>query len=274
MVVRRLYAVYFSATGTTEKVVRGIADRVGEALGVSVRTLDFTLPDARRERHVFGKGDLVVFGTPVYAGRIPNLMLPWIRGSFTGNGALAVPVVLYGNRNYDDALIELRNVLFENGFVPVAAAAFVGEHSFSTTLAAGRPDARDMAIVGRFAAQAAERIQGFSAAPTEPVRVDGGDPVRPYYTPCDRRGNPVNLLRVRPKTGNACVRCGLCAKVCPMGSIDPTDLSSVPGTCIKCCSCVKKCPVGAKYYDDEQFIEHRRALEEGFARRAEPEVFL
>ena len=50
---------------------------------------------------------------------------------------LAVPVVLFGNRNFDDGLIELRNILTEDGFMPVAGGAFVGEHAFSRTLGAG-----------------------------------------------------------------------------------------------------------------------------------------
>ncbi len=81
----------------------------------------------------------MIFGTPVYAGRVPNLLLPYIRDKVKGNGALAVPVSLFGNRNFDDGLIELRNVLEADGFHTVAGGAFVGEHSFSRTLGAGRP---------------------------------------------------------------------------------------------------------------------------------------
>ena len=49
---------------------------------------------------------------PVYAGRIPNLLLLKYLTSVKGNDALAVPIVLFGNRNYDDALIELRDILY------------------------------------------------------------------------------------------------------------------------------------------------------------------
>ncbi|MDR1124466.1 MAG: EFR1 family ferrodoxin [Deltaproteobacteria bacterium] len=274
MAIQRIYAVYFSATGTTEKVVCSIANQIGAALKVSVQTINFTLPGARKEHHTFKKGDVVIFGTPVYAGRIPNILLPYIQGSFTGNDALAIPVVLYGNRNYDDALIELRNVLFENGFIPVAGAAFIGEHSFSKTLAANRPDAQDMAIAERFTAQIVEKIQNLIATPIEPVLVNGSDPIRPRYIPRDLQGNPVNILEVKPKTNDTCVKCGLCVEVCPMGSIDSADPSNVPRACIKCCACVKKCPTAAKYNDDEKFLEHRHVLEKGYARRAEPELFL
>ncbi len=57
---------------------------------------------------------------------MPNLLLPYIRDKVKGNGALAVPVSLFGNRNFDDGLIELRNVLEADGFHTVAGGAFVG----------------------------------------------------------------------------------------------------------------------------------------------------
>ena len=274
MKIKKLYAVYFSATGTTEKIVRRIADGAGAVLGLAAETVDFTLPAARKEHYSFEEGDLVIFGVPVYAGRVPNLLLPFVQSGFSGGGALAVPVVLYGNRNYDDGLIELRNTLEADGFHTVAGAAFIGEHSFSYTLAAHRPDEQDLAVADRFARQLAEKAAALPAAPSEPAYVKGCDPIRPYYTPRDRKGNPVNILKVKPKTSDACVKCGLCVKKCPMGAIDPADPSNVPGICIKCGACVKKCPKGAKYYDDEKYLYHQHELEEGFARRAEPETFL
>ena len=35
MKIKKLYAVYFSATGTTEKIVRRIADGAGAVLGLA-----------------------------------------------------------------------------------------------------------------------------------------------------------------------------------------------------------------------------------------------
>lgn len=138
MEMQRVWAVYFSGTGTTEKVVTRMAKIAAEDLGAEYKTFCFNLPKDREGELSFGPGDLVIFGTPVYAGRVPNLLLPYIRDKVKGNGALAVPVSLFGNRNFDDGLIELRNVLEADGFHTVAGGAFVGEHSFSRTLGAGR----------------------------------------------------------------------------------------------------------------------------------------
>ena len=239
-----------------------------------METVDFSRPTVRQETLHFGEKDLVVFGTPVYAGRVPNVLLPFLREKIMGGGALAVPVVLFGNRNYDDALIELRNILAADGLHPIAAGAFVGEHSFSRVLGAGRPNAEDEALMNEFSARVAELAAGLDAAPAEPVAVQGQEPIRPYYTPRDRAGNPINILKVKPKTDmSRCGGCGLCAEVCPMGSIDPADVSRVQGICIKCCACVKGCPAGAKFFDDPGYLYHRHELEAQYARPAENEVF-
>ena len=139
MEIKTVWAVYFSGTGTTQKVATTLAKSVAQSLGAGYEEYCFNLPAAREKELTFTPEDLVVLGVPVYAGRVPNLLLPYVRDSIHGGGALAVPVVLYGNRNFDDGLMELRNVARDNGFHPIAAGAFVGEHSFSTVLGAGRP---------------------------------------------------------------------------------------------------------------------------------------
>lgn len=274
MQIQQVYAVYFSATGTTARVVEEIAQTAAVELGCRCRTLDFTQPEARGNSYAFDAGDLVIFGLPVYAGRLPNLLLPFVQGSFAGGGALAVPVVLFGNRNFDDGLIELRDILQGNDFHPVAGAAFVGEHAFSRTLGAGRPNAADLGTATAFAADVAAKIKALPAAPTAPVAVDGQTPLRPYYTPRDRAGNPIDILKVKPRTSDGCNDCGLCVDLCPMGSIDAADPALIKGVCIKCGACIKGCPRGAKFYDDAGYLYHQQELEAQYAAPAEIKLFL
>ena len=273
MEAKRVWAVYWSATGTTKRVVSAVSEALAGALGLPVETWDFTLPAGRESWPDFGETDAVVFGVPTYAGRVPNVLLKHL-ATLAGNGAAAVPVVLFGNRNFDDALIELRDILSDHGLRPFAGAAFVGEHSFSTTLAAGRPDADDLALAAKFGRQAAEKLPGLTAD-SPAVGVEGTPkPYRPYYQPRDRKGTPVNILKVKPLTSDQCDHCGVCARVCPMGSIDPGDVTSYVGICIKCGACVKKCPKGARYYDDPGYLYHKTELEEGYRRRAGVRTFL
>ncbi|MDE7101420.1 MAG: ferredoxin, partial [Bacteroidales bacterium] len=137
--MKTVRAVYFSATGTTRRVVCAIAEKLSEKLGLPYVQMDFTLPAARVEPLVFGSGDIVVLGTPVYAGRVPNVLLKYLQ-TLRGAEAVGVPVTVFGNRHYDDALIELRDLMENAGIRTVAAAAFVGEQAFSRVLVAGRPD--------------------------------------------------------------------------------------------------------------------------------------
>ena len=104
--------------------------------------------------HIYGADDLLVIGTPVYAGRIPNKMLPFVQTHFEGNGALAIPVAVFGNRNFDNGLIELRNELEAHGFHTIAGAGIPTEHVFSDKLATGRPDADDLAQIHAFGIKA------------------------------------------------------------------------------------------------------------------------
>lgn len=268
----RVKAVFFSATGTTEKIVKRIAETAAQQLNLPLESVDFTLPQSRTQPLEFCEQELVIFGTPVYAGRVPNVLLKFL-ATMQGNGAPCVPVVLFGNRNYDDALIELRDILQKTGFHPIAAAAFVGEHSFSRILAAGRPDAHDLSDADRFARQVAERVNSDEELPL--IAVKGvPHPYRGYYQPRDRAGTPVDIRKVKPQTGPSCNDCKLCAEICPMGSISFENVREYTGICIKCGACIKKCPQGAKYYTDEGYLYHQHELEEGYSRRAQPELFL
>ncbi len=266
-------AMYFSPTGTTEKIVKQISFKLKDCMKNSdeIQCVDFTSFKERTKTVNFSRNDIVVFGVPVYAGRVPNVLLTYL-STVKSDGALAVAAVVYGNRNFDDALIELRDILESNGFRVIAAGAFIGEHSFSETLAARRPDEEDIRIAVNFAEQVCEKI--ICGKEYDSFVVPGNKPYNSYYRPKNKQGCYVDIRKVKPKTEINCVDCKLCAESCPMGSINHADVSMLNGICIKCGACVKKCPVNAKYFDDEDYLRHKEELELEFAARREPEFFL
>jgi len=270
---RKVTAMYFSATGTTEKVVSSIAKNISAKINgdTQISVVDCTLPHGRQKAISFTEEEIVVIGVPVYAGRVPNVLLQYLN-LITSEGALAIAVVVYGNRNYDDALIELSDILNSRGFKVVAGGAFIGEHSFSNTLAQDRPDDKDMAIANEFANQVAVKIVNEDTY--ELVEVKGNRPYRKYYIPKNGNNEPVDIRKVTPKTSPDCINCKLCVAICPMGSIDNDDVSTVKGICIKCGACIKKCPTHSKYYDDVNYLRHKHELEVDCVFRREPELFV
>lgn len=273
MELEKITAVYFSATGVTEKVVRALAEALAEALSLPLCCRSFTRPAERAEALEFGPKELVVIGTPTYAGKTPNKLLPDLKTKLRGDGTPAVPVVTFGNRAFDHSLAELCAVLEANGFCRVAAGAFPGRHAFTDALGEGRPDWDDRRKLREFAGEIAAKLQVLQA-PFPPVEVPG-DPDAAYYVPKGLDGEPAKFLKAKPRTDlSKCCNCGVCARACPMGAIDPADVAEVPGTCIKCQSCVRKCTHHAKYFDDPAFLSHVAMLEKNFREPKDCAVFL
>lgn len=276
--IETVTAIYFSPTGTTKKTVQTIAHSLADGLSCPMNEFDFTLPAARTGFPALNGQTLAVFGCPTYAGRLPNLLLPYLR-TIVGSDALAVAVVTFGNRAFDNALCELRDMLDCHGFQTIAAGAFSCEHSFSRDLGAGRPDMQDQREMAQFANAICHKLAA-PISPDAPVRLPlPGLPAEEnyggYYQPRDRHGVSIDIRKVKPKTAKTCIRCGLCAAVCPMGAIDPADVTQIPGICIKCGACSKKCPVSAKFYDDPGYLYHKTELEAMYGgRRAENSLFL
>lgn len=269
--MKRLNIMYFSPTGTTAKVLHAIGYRLLENVDkIKGEIIDFTLPNIREDSFLFSENDIVLIGIPVYAGRVPNILLKYLH-SIKSEGSIAIPVVLYGNRDYDDALIELNDILINNGFNIIAAASFIGEHSFSYTLAKDRPDSEDLSIARNFGDDIYNKM--ISNIHRD-LNIKGNRTYRKYYIPKDEDGNPVDIRKVIPKTNETCIDCKICAKVCPMGSIDYEDVSLLNGICIKCGACIKKCPTHSKYFNDTDYLRHKQELEDELKERKLPEIFV
>ncbi|MBE0530433.1 MAG: 4Fe-4S binding protein [Rhodospirillales bacterium] len=266
MNIERLKLVYFSPTGTTravaQAIARGIAPRV-------LDVIDITKPDARTHPLPTHEDDLLVVAVPVYMGRVPDLLGEWLN-AIQADGTPTVCVVVYGNRVYDNALLELNDIVRGRGCVPVASAAYVGEHSFSnaeTPVAPGRPDKDDLAHAEAFGRQIRAKLLALPpSSKIQGVAVPGAHPYGGVTTLWNVDFIEVNAL---------CPQCGVCAEVCPVGAIDPQDSARIDQVkCITCCACIKNCPQDARTMKPGPVKDAAIRLNRFCKEQKKPEYFL
>lgn len=252
-----LHSYYFSASNTTGKIVKAIADN----LGVDAAHHNMT-PRGVSEASLPADGDIALFAAPVYAGRIPAVAAEKFR-SIKGDGQKCVAVVVYGNRDYDDALVELCDLVTENGFQVVAAAAFVAQHSIFTQVASGRPDVEDMRKIAEFCGSVRESLSRGNSL--DPEAVKGS---RPYKTPA-----PIPLV---PKTDSKkCGGCGTCVRECPAGAIsieNPRETDDAK--CISCGRCIVVCPEEARKFGGLKYAAIAPLFRKKCSARLEPTWFV
>ena len=270
---RNIHMLYFSGTGTTARTVKTIGSRLACALNLPLIEDEITTPEARENIRSFSEDSIVVVGMPTYAGRLPNKIVPFLSEKVRGNRAAAIPVVLFGNRSFDNALAELCRVLTAARFRIPAAGAFVGQHAFSAKLAPGRPDGRDEREMKAFADGVLTRLRD---GVFPPISVPG-DADAPYYRPVGEDGKSVKILKVAPVTNaERCRGCGACVDRCAMGAVrlNENGFSETTGVCIKCCRCIQSCPAQARSFQDPEFLSHVAMLEKSHAARKSNSVFL
>ena len=271
--IKNIKAVFFSATGNTKRVVEQLAGRLAQKLAVPVEVEDFTLSAAHSEVHVYSPDDLVIFGVPTYAGRIPNKVLPFVQELFKGNKTPTVAVVTFGNRSFDNSLSELDAELEKNDFLVLGAGAVVCHHAFAE-VGIGRPNTTDEELLTAFADSVFAKLQN-SCQSLPNAAIKRNEALTAYYVPLGLDGKPVNFLKAKPVTDKSkCDNCGVCVAVCPMASIDKNDVSLVPGICIKCQACIVYCHTKAKAFDDPLFLSHKAMLEQNYTRPAVSEFFV
>lgn len=219
---------------------------------------------------------LTIVAAPVYGGRIAEVAIERIK-RLQGKNSPVIVVALYGNRDYEDALVELRDLTAGNGFTPLAAGAFIGEHSYSRAnegmpIAAGRPDADDLAKAEAFGKACLDKLNAAIAEKgTENILAE----ISNFFV----KGNvPYKVIThgtpTCPVSTEDCFACGECIEVCPTHAIslseDGNSIETDVNRCIRCCACVKECPAGARIYN----TPYTARLFQNFSARREPETFL
>ena len=295
--ITAITVICFSPTHTSKTIAEAVAAGMdgiycgsGEGTGATascpgtVKTIDLTL-DRSEEPVILAQGEAVVIGAPVYAGRVAPEAVKRLKRIQVAAGASipAVITVTYGNRDYEDALVEFYDLALSLGLIPFAAGAFIGEHSYSTPampIAEGRPDSMDLADASIFGGECARKLESPGAF--APFHIKGNRPYKEPSRPASdtsrtaqsSSGSPAKPAPSVPLTTDGCPLCGECVRVCPTGAVsidmNARKVLTDPALCIRCCACVRACPAGLRTYT----TPFTAFLHEHCSARRDPETFL
>ncbi len=224
----KIYALYFSPTGGTKNVLDIICsawDCQKEYVNLSdTSRIDFPV--------IFNKEDICLVAVPSFSGRVPQFIIPILQ-QLQGNNAKAILISAYGNRAFDDTLLELKDAMEQSNFLCYCAIAAVTRHSVMPKYGAGRPDANDIAELKKFSIQCRNIVN----EPFTPVDIPGSRPYRKYVS-----------IPITPKADRHCTNCGLCFRKCPVHAIPADNYRTCDSSlCISCLQCVAICPQKARH---------------------------
>lgn len=252
-------SLFFSPTGGTRKIAKSVA----RGLALRPRDFDLTLPSGRERGVALDRDELLLLAFPVHGGRLPKLVRDYFVKLPSGKRPVAC-VVVYGNRAYEDALLELFDLCHSKGYEVVGAAAFIGEHSYSKVMGKGRPDPADEEKARRFGLSVRQTLLG-----------DGKLTEKQLLGKCGRRPyrSYLEKLSFAPVTSRRCAKCLICVRSCPVGAFTNGDPRTIDlEKCILCAACIKMCPESAKTFADDEFTDDMAALAAANLERKEPTI--
>lgn len=253
----KLYQIYFSPTGGTKKVT----DIIGGAWNCEKADIDLCAAEDDFTKYSFHEEDICLIAVPSFGGRVPAAALSRL-AQMRGGSAKAILLCVYGNRAYEDTLLELSDTLRKAGFQCISAVAAIAEHSIMHQFAAQRPDEQDKKELLQFAAAIKEQIE--TSGDAKEIQIPGNTPYREYT------GVPF-----KPHADKHCNSCGLCVNKCPVKAIraeQPVSVDEV--TCISCMRCVSICPQKAMGINKILLMAASQKMKKVFQERKRNELFL
>ena len=245
---------FFSPTGGTKKVGNCLANSLAESV---------LLHDLAGKKAYLAppESGLSVIALPVFGGRIPAFAAKKLK-SIRGENKKAATIVVYGNRAYEDALLELNNIAKESEFDVVASGAFVAQHSMCPEVGEGRPDEKDFEDIKNFGEKILNKLSG---ALEDKISVPGNYPYKVDF-----------IVPATPISTDFCSMCGKCITACPTDAISilsgkiATDFTK----CALCMACVKTCPSGARILPPPMSEKIRQMLSKFKGLRRESETYI
>lgn len=248
-------AIVFSPTGGTKKAAEMFMSGWSDAVG----TVDLGIQGFDGSTVRIAEDDRVLVAMPCFGGRVPSVAVERLEG-IAGNGASCIVMCVYGNRAFEDGLVEMADAAKDAGFTVVAGIAAIAQHSIMPQYATGRPDAADLERLREFASATMRSLErGEDATGSIPGN-------RPY-----KDAGAVPLV---PSVSKRCTRCGTCAEMCPVAAIDTASFVADKKACIACMRCIDVCPVNARGINKLIVKVAAASIKKAAEMRKEPELFV
>lgn len=127
MQLDKLCVACFSPTHTSMKIARAIADGTHIA-----RREEIDLTTDPADTPIAVRNAICIVAAPVYGGLVAPVAVRRI-ARLRAENSIAIPVVVYGNRDYEDALVS-----FATSCTPKGSRLFAVRHSWANTPTAVR----------------------------------------------------------------------------------------------------------------------------------------
>ena len=253
----KVNVIMFSPAGGTAKT----AEKLASALGTLTGAVDIAEPDVFYGGIKADPEAIAIVAMPCYGGRVPKIAAERFR-QVDGSGAKTVLLCVYGNRAYEDTLVEMEDLAKERNFDVIAGIAAIAQHSIVNEFGAGRPDSSDAAKLQEFAQKILAKLEsGDTKKPVLPGK-------RPYKKAMGRPG-------LVPHATRGCLYCGVCAKKCPVQAIDIDKIFGASRRkCISCMRCVANCSTDVRKLNPLELKIVEAKIKKEASSRKEPELFL
>lgn len=250
--------IVFSPTGGTQKV----ADSIAAGWGIPVTKIDLTNAEINYSDFALQKDDIVLIAVPSYSGHVPLLAAQRL-AYIHGNQARCVIVCVYGNRAYEDTLMELKYIADQCDFQIIAAISAIAEHSIMHQYATGRPDQRDKDELSGFGKKIFDKYSNHNLSmPLIPM--SGNRP--------NKKAGSAGLV---PRADEKCISCGLCADKCPAQAINKENIKIADSKkCISCMRCIVQCPKSARRVNGVMVSVVAQVFKKACSERKENELFI
>lgn len=248
-----LHTIYFSPAQSTKRIVEEIAGSITDHITHHDITQGLKYPIE------FSDKEFVIIGVPSFSGRVPSLFTEYMY-MVKANQTPAIIVCVYGNRDYEDTLLELKDICSKAGFLTISGGAFIARHSIFPQIAKDRPDKNDLEAAGDFGKKSFDlwlNKTGFD------LKVKGHYPYR-----------EINVIPLIPQGNSKCNHCGICVDICPVSAIEEdTPYKADLSKCISCTRCIYFCPQGARSFEENIYKNISEKFSANFSGRKEIELF-